>query len=140
MPERKHPETFTEADWNDLDHTMVWSIRDKDSVARFERESFPEETDDAFWFRYNRVELDLTAPGRVADGVYEVQFNYLHLTGIGQSTIVRDGRFEPRAAADAALQAVCRALKTTPNNLDHVFIERWRHEPETGRLIVSLRS
>ena len=140
MPEAANPERFTEADWSALDHHMVWSIRDRESAAQFDAEDPPGETDEEFWARYDRVLLDLSAPAGVADGVYEVRFDYLRLRGIGQGAVVKNGRFDPRSAADAALQAACDAFMTTPDHLDHVFIEHWEYDPETGQLIVDLGS
>ena len=113
MPEATNPDRFTQADWNALDHHMEWSIRDRESAAEFDDENHPEETDDQFWARYDQVLLDLRAPEGVADGVYEVQFDYVNLQGIGRGAVVRNGRFEPRAAADAALEAACNCFRTT---------------------------
>lgn len=135
------PEILTIKDWEDLNYPMVWSIYHRASHKKFENFARKHRDDNQTWHEaYGRIELDLTAPPGAPDGLHQVHYDDPNYTGAGSAAIIANGRFHARTAAYAAMLAACDALKTRPGRLDHVYIEAWRYDQETGRLYVTLGS
>lgn len=143
---------MTVGEWEEHNHRIRWSIYDPESYAVHEAETalipldpdgFPTPEDEwRFRAAYHQIRLNLTAPPNAPDGVHEVFHQHLERGGRsrGNAAVITNGQFRLPETADAVLTAVCDSMNTTPDRLDHVFIERWSYEPDTGRLYVYMGS
>lgn len=143
-------QNMTIGQWNQQEHPIRWSIYDPESYAQYEQEAaripldrdgYPTPDNEArFRAAYTRITLNLAAPPEAPDGVYPVFHQNLGRTGRGEGAVIEQRRFRLPETADAALSAVCQAMNTTPDRLDHMFIEGWNYDPDTGRLYVRMGS
>lgn len=129
-------EIKTFKDWEEAGFVMRWSI-------------FGEHPDD---FEYEDWPLDFSAPEGVPDGAYQVQITTRHGTGTSGKIAdsyaqIVNGKFDPYHTERACLEAVTASYGMLPaqvlskgRGLDHIFIERFRFDEETGMLIVSVGS
>ena len=127
----------TIAQWAEIGTKMIWSIYDRESSNEFDSKKF---TSDLGWqTAYGQIELDLSAPEGVPDGIYSVlHTNYRHAVGycVGTSYGLRieNGKFVPESTDKACYYAVGRSLGMSEKELiagieseytpfNYVFIE-----------------
>ena len=77
----------------------------------------------------------------------EIINGYGHTTGEAHGVQIKDGHFVPEPTAKACFEALALSEGMQPEKsidggpyFDHVFIEEWKLDPQSGKLIVSLGS
>ena len=132
------------AEWRDLKLPMIWSIYDKESEDKVEALM------DIKGFShvlYERIELDLSAPEGIADGVYEV-YHYKSPSFYGVT--IKDGLFVPVPTVYAVLKTeywdyrnynfTLTDVWQGRERVHHVFIEGFKWDEERQALQVHLGS
>ena len=132
---------LTRSEWHELHTIMHWSIDDENSIIETEAKA---ERGELTWGEaFNSTKLDFTAPVGMSDGLHWVWHQAGQDWGPAYGVLVKDGKYIPLATAEACLEAVARSYGITKESIekgeegiDHVFIEGFTWESETGRLVL----
>lgn len=133
---------MTRGEWDELNVDMIWSITKREDEEHWDEVAAPGEI--GWKEAFNSVPLDFTAPRGMSNGTHWVWHDIGPNSGDNAYGVeIKDGQFIPLSTARACLEAVARSYGITRQDIeegregiDHVYIEGFTWEAETGRLLV----
>lgn len=140
------PQPITIGEWRERVRYMEWSSYDRESNERFEKEF--ENAEGGTWREaYDNILLDMRAPEDAPDGLHPLLCTQGDEEGRTAGVLIKDGHFHAENIANACLEAVCHSygitaddVRTGREQIDHVYIERFRWDPERRILQLTVGS
>ena len=141
--------TMTVGEWDSKNYKMQWSIYDRESYNAFDDK--PYTTKEQWKTSYDAIVLDLRAPDGTPDGIHKVRhrsgWQDMPQEGVSVGALVKNGLFLPDPTQATVFEAVCKSYNVPDTSIrarldviDHVYIEKFKWDPEWGGLEVTTGS